>query len=174
MIKSKYFLCLADAALIHWIMRSIEACRPLLKLHQSGQWQGIEPSLKTIENDIKGHHFFILFENELPLGGVAILNNEPAYNHLLEGSWLNDAPYCVLHRFFIDPQFHGRKLSKVFLTLIENYVWQLGVNNIRLDTHERNLPMRGLMKSLDYQEVGRVILPHAGERLVYHKVRKKI
>ena len=173
MVKSKYFLHLADATFTPWIMRTIEACRPILKLHQSGQWQGREPSLKTIENDIKNHHFLILFEDEQPLGGVAILNNEPAYNSLLEGQWLNEAPYRVLHRFFIDPQFHGRKLSKIFLTFIEEYVWQQGVDNIRLDTHERNLPMRGLMQTMHYQEVGRVILPHAGERLVYHKVRKK-
>jgi GNAT superfamily N-acetyltransferase len=171
MLKSKYSIRLGTTQDTPWIMEAIELCRPILAAHQSGQWQGTEPSQKTIENDILHRQFYLLTFNDRLIGGAALLPRDNAYDHLLSGAWLNQDPYIVIHRFFIHPTFHGQKLSKVFLTLIEEWVWRKGINNIRLDTHERNIPMKGLLRSMSYLQVGRVNLPQAGERMVYHKER---
>ncbi len=171
MTLSKYKLNIATQKEIAWIMQAIDLCRPILAAQQSDQWQGKEPSFKTIENDIKNKHFYLLSDKHNLIGGAALLSKDDAYDHLLSGSWLNQDPYQVIHRFFIHPQFHGKKLGKILLTGIEDIVWQKGITNIRVDTHEKNSPMRGLLKSIGYLEVGRVNLPLAGERLVYHKVR---
>ena len=171
MLKSKLTLEIATIENLNWIMQAIDLCRPVLAMHQSGQWQGKEPSKETIEIDIKNKQFYLLFEDHQCLGGAALLNKDNAYDHLLSGSWLNQEPYVVVHRFFIHPTFHGNHLGRELLKSIELHVWHQGVRNIRLDTHERNIPMRKLLTSQSYQEVGRVNLPQAGERLVYHKVR---
>ena len=173
MTMSKYKLKVATSHDIDWIIQAIDLCRPILARHQSGQWQGKEPSKHTIENDIKNKQFYLLIGDRECLGGTALLHKDEAYDYLLSGSWLNQEPYIVMHRFFIHPLYQGKKLGKVLLRLIEEHVWNQGILNIRLDTHERNLPMRALLKSMSYQQVGRVNLPQAGERLVYHKVRGK-
>ncbi len=173
MLMSKYKLTIATLKDIPWIMQAIELCRPILAAQQSDQWQGKEPSLKTIQTDIQHQQFYLLSDDRQWIGGAALLSKDDAYNHLLSGTWLNQDPYIVIHRFFVHPKFHGQKLGKVLLTHIEDLVWNQGIVNIRLDTHEKNAPMRGLLKSMSYLEVGRVNLPQAGERLVYHKVRGK-
>ena len=153
-----------------WIMESIDACRPIMATFDSDQWQGQEPSMKTIQKDIQQKQSYLLIDQNVRIGGVAILNHDDAYQSLRKGQWLNDEPYMVLHRFFIAPAFQGKKLSISFLNTIEAWVVQHGYHNIRVDTHEGNLPMRGLLKKLKYQEVGQAWLPQAGMRLVYHKV----
>jgi GNAT superfamily N-acetyltransferase len=170
MAKSKYLLTVATPTYRDWILHQIDGCRKQMAAHGSGQWQGKEPSFATIEEDILHQRYFLLFENHQPCGGAALMKHEPGYDHLLEGRWLNQDPYMVIHRFFIAPSYQGRHLSKILLDELELQVQQHHVNNLRLDTHALNQPMRGLLKRQHYHEVGKAWLPQAGERLVYHKV----
>jgi GNAT superfamily N-acetyltransferase len=167
---SKYLLTLATPIYSDWIIRQIDGCRKQMATHGSGQWQGKEPSLETIEDDILHQRYYLLFVNNQPCGGASLMSHEPAYDHLQEGQWLNQDPYIVIHRFFIAPSFQGQQLSKILLNQIEQQVKKQLIHNIRLDTHAFNLPMRGLLSRQQYLEVGRAWLPQAGERLVYHKV----
>jgi GNAT superfamily N-acetyltransferase len=153
-----------------WVVESIDACRPIMAAYDSDQWQGKEPSMKTIQKDIESKQSYLLMDEKVRLGGVTIMDHDDAYDRLIKGQWLNDESYLVLHRFFIHPDFQGKKFGKSFLMAIEALVRQQGYQNIRLDTHERNVPMRGLLSSMAYQEVGQAWLPHVGMRLVYHKV----
>ena len=170
MAMSKYLLSIATSSSCHWILRQIDDCRLQMARHGSGQWQGREPSLATIEEDIIYHRYYLLLIDDQPCGGAALMNHEPGYDQLLEGQWLNQDSYMVIHRFFIAPAFQGRHLSKILLTKLEELVYQHRVNNIRVDTHALNQPMRGLLMRQHYHEVGKAWLPQAGERLVYHKV----
>jgi GNAT superfamily N-acetyltransferase len=170
MIKSKYLLTLATHSHRDWIVRQIEGCRLQMARHGSGQWQGKEPSIATIEEDIRYQRYYVLFEDQQPCGGAALMKHEPGYDHLLEGQWLNQDTYRVIHRFFIAPSYQGRQLSKMLLTQLEQQVQEQHVDNIRLDTHALNQPMRGLLARQHYLHVGKAWLPQAGERLVYHKV----
>jgi GNAT superfamily N-acetyltransferase len=167
---SKYLLTLATPAHCDWIVHQIDGCRKQMATHGSGQWQGKEPSRETIENDILHQRFFLLFADHQPCGGAALMNHEPAYDHLLEGRWLNQDSYMVVHRLFIAPAYQGRHLSKMLLDQLEQQAQQKLFNNLRLDTHALNQPMRGLLTRQHYHQVGKAWLPHAGERLVYHKV----
>jgi RimJ/RimL family protein N-acetyltransferase len=170
MVKSKYLLTLATRADCDWIIQQINGCRQLMANHGSGQWQGKEPSVATINEDILQQRYFLLLENHQPCGGAALMRHEPAYDSLLEGQWLNQEPYMVIHRFFIAPSFQGRHLSKVLLARLEHHIEDNQVRNVRLDTHALNQPMRGLLARLQYRQVGKAWLANAGERLVYHKV----
>ena len=170
MVKSKYSLTLATPSHRDWILRQIDGCRQQMATHGSGQWQGKEPSIATIEEDIFHQRYYVFFEDNQPCGGAALMTHEPGYEHLLEGQWLNQDLYRVIHRLFIAPSFQGRHLSKILLDHLEQQVKQHQVSNIRIDTHALNQPMRGLLNRQHYQEVGKAWLPQAGERLVYHKV----
>jgi GNAT superfamily N-acetyltransferase len=170
MAKSKYILTLATLPHRDWILHQIDGCRQQMAAHGSGQWQGKEPSLATIEEDIFNHRYYVLFEDHQPCGGAALMNHEPGYDQLLEGKWLNQDPYMVIHRFFIAPSFQGRHLSKILLNHLEQQVQRHHIRNVRIDTHALNQPMCGLLNRQQYIAVGKAWLPQAGERLVYHKV----
>jgi RimJ/RimL family protein N-acetyltransferase len=169
---SKYLLTHAKTEHLPWIMASIDACRLQLATHESGQWQGSEPSLKTITEDIDKNRYYLLHVNGQPVGGTAILTDEPAYNTLLSGAWLNQEAYLVLHRFFISPLFQRQHYGQYLLMSVETLMRKppFKVHNIRIDTHALNLPMRRLLKRMAYNLCGEVELPNAGQRLVYHKV----
>lgn len=170
MTKSKLTLRLAHINELAWIMQEINACRPLMKQMGSDQWQGNEPSYETLSHDVLSSQFYLLMDEGQPVGGTAVLSHESAYDHLLSGAWINQDPYAVLHRFFIAPKVQRQGLGQAFLKEIEAMMPGLGVRNIRLDTHMKNLPMRRLLARMEYVEVGVVDLPKAGHRLVYHKV----
>lgn len=63
-----------------------------------GQWVNGYPSRELIEGDLKKERLFVL-ENEGQVEAVFVyfIGDEPNY-HKIEGAWLNDAPYGVVHR----------------------------------------------------------------------------
>ena len=67
MTMSKYKLNIATVKNITWIMQAIDLCRPILAGQQSDQWQGKEPSLKTIQNDVKHKQFYLLEDAAPPM-----------------------------------------------------------------------------------------------------------
>jgi RimJ/RimL family protein N-acetyltransferase len=153
-----------------FVMVGIEEAKKQLASHQSGQWQNGEPSELTIQNDIElGQYWILILDNHI-LGGCALVSYEPAYAHLISGQWLNDDPYRVIHRFYIHPSWQQKGYAKQLLRLLEAMVLHDGVHNIRVDTHERNMPMRTTLESAHYKCVGETFLPQAGMRFVYHKV----
>jgi len=145
----------------------------LLSFHQSGQWQHHEPSLQTIEEDIRLGQFFGLFQKDQLVGTCSLLRNEPSYEILTHGAWLNEEPYIVIHRFVIDSSLHRLGLGSQFLRAIEALALQEGVYNIRLDTHRLNIPMTKLLEKNHYLECGEAFIKGAGSRVVYHKVVRK-
>ena len=155
---------------IMFIMAGIQRAKQQLALHQSGQWQFGEPSEFTIHNDIAIGQYWVLAIDHHILGGCAVLSYEPAYDHLITGQWLNQDPYRVIHRFYIHPSYQKMGYSKQLLGFVESNALSDGIHNIRLDTHERNTPMRKTLEKSHYTHVGEAYLPQAGTRFVYHKV----
>jgi RimJ/RimL family protein N-acetyltransferase len=167
---SKYSLSKATLHDLPWIMDQIGACRVILSFHQSGQWQGSEPSLLTLQSDIQVGQYYVFKVANQFVGGTSIMHQEPAYEKLIRGAWLNQHPYLVLHRFFVAPVFHGKGYGLLLLNAVEALGKKSGIFNFRLDTHEYNIPMKKLLLKAGYTMCGEVDLPQAGRRIVYHKV----
>ena len=152
-----------------FIIQMYEKARTLLSFHQSGQWQKQEPSRRTIEQDIdKGQLYGLYKENQL-IGTCALLHEDPSYKVLLQGKWLNDDPYIVIHRFVIDQSHHRLGYGSKFISLIETIAYEQRIFNIRVDTHALNQPMTHLLLKHRYIECGKAYIEGAGERIVYHK-----
>jgi GNAT superfamily N-acetyltransferase len=140
------------------IMKMIEQARLLLALHHSGQWQGKEPSMETILNDIKLQQYWVLEENLSICAGAALLPWDEDYQVLHEGQWLNEEPYRVLHRFVVASTKLRQGLGKQLIQQLEQVTMSQGVYNIKVDTHVRNVPMVRLLNQLGYIRCGVVIL----------------
>jgi len=167
---SKEIIRLATLQDIPPLMEGINFAKKQLFYHQSGQWQNGEPSENTITMDIQiGQYFVVEFHQQI-VGGMALLFYEPAYDQLLEGAWLNAFPYGVIHRFFIHPSFQRKGLANLLLNHAQRICFERGIFNLRVDTHQKNMPMRALLEKCGFMNVGKAFLPGAGERVVYHKV----
>lgn len=156
------------------IQQMYEKAKILLRFHQSGQWQNHEPSLNTIQKDIDQGQFYGLYQDDQLVGTCALLHEDSSYKTLLKGSWLNDDPYIVIHRFVIDESYHRLGYGLRFLSLIEKISLEKGIFNIRVDTHVRNKPMTNLLLKCRYIKCGEAYIEGAGARIVYHKDMRNI
>ncbi|MBO7174191.1 MAG: N-acetyltransferase [Spirochaetaceae bacterium] len=86
---------------------------------------------------------------------------DPTYAEIYEGSWLEEnRPYGVVHRIASLGQGAGGFCLE----------WALAeCGNIRIDTHEANLPMRSLLKKLGYTYCGMIYTHDGTSRLAYQK-----
>jgi GNAT superfamily N-acetyltransferase len=102
-------------------------------------------------------------------GGFALMSIDPDYPGIFDGRWLNERPYVVIHRFVVSPKVHRQGIGQKMLAWIEDYARKINIRDIRLDTHEKNVPMIGLLQKLGYRRCGKVLLQRTLLREAYHK-----
>ncbi|MCF6140952.1 GNAT family N-acetyltransferase [Flavobacterium sp. K77] len=141
------------------------------KTDGSTQWQDGYPNPTVVENDIRQGNGFVLLENHTIVGYCAlIINYEPAYE-AIEGKWLSDQDFVVIHRVAIAQEQLGKGLAKKIMTEIENYAMQHHIFSIKADTNFDNLPMLHLFEKLGYSYCGEVYF-RGSARKAFEKVLK--
>lgn len=90
---------------------------------------------------------------------------DPAYS-IIEGAWLNEQPYGVIHRLASS----GRE--KGIARFVFDWCSQRS-RNLRVDTHAQNLVMQHLFLSLDFVPCGTIFLPDGSPRFAYQRVIPK-
>lgn len=79
-----------------------------------------------------------------------------------EGEWLSDAPYSVIHRIAV--KHHGRGIIDFcFAECFKRFP------NIRIDTHEDNIPMQKCLSRCGFKYCGIIYLADGAKRLSYQK-----
>ncbi len=152
-----------------WLI--IQAAIERRKKDGSTQWQDGYPNENTIKQDIALNHGMVLTDNDLILSYAAvILDNDPDYNYI-EGNWLNDEKYTVIHRVATSDNMIGRGLATNLFILIEDYCIQQNIFNIRVDTNFDNYSMLHILNKLNYTYCGQVYLRGAARR-AYQKILK--
>ena len=102
------------------------------------------------------------------------LTPDPDYA-AIDGAWLTDgAPYATIHRTAVKDAYRGRGLAMEMMQLCEDLALGRGFGSVRIDTHEDNKAMQGLLRKRGYTLCGTVYLHHGPERslkrLAYEKV----
>ena len=86
---------------------------------------------------------------------------EPTYD-VIDGAWLTDEPYGVIHRMASYPEVHG-----IFSTII-NYAASRFAH-LRIDTHRDNRIMQHLIEKHGFTYCGIIWLDDGSERLAYER-----
>ena len=135
----------------------------------STQWQNGYPNLGTVESDIaKGFGYVLTVDGEIAVYAALILNDEPAYS-TIEGAWLSDGEFVVVHRVAVDGKFAGQGMVKKLFDHIEDFTKSHGIQSIKVDTNYDNMAMLKILESKGYSYCGEVLL--AGEmRKAYEKI----
>ena len=147
------------------IQQSIERRR----IDGSAQWQNGYPNEQTVESDISKNFGFVLTVNdEIAVYVALIFNDEPAYSSI-EGAWLTNGEFVVIHRVAVSEKFAGQGLAKKLFDLIEDYVKSQNVHSIKVDTNYDNAAMLKILENKGYTYCGEVFLA-GGVRKAFEKI----
>lgn len=135
----------------------------------STQWQNGYPNMGTVESDIaKGFGYVMTVDGEIGVYAALILNDEPAYS-TIEGAWLSDGEFVVVHRVAVDGKFAGQGMVKKLFDHIEDFTKSHEIQSIKVDTNYDNIAMLKILESKGYSYCGEVVLAD-GLRKAYEKI----
>ena len=126
------------------------------------QWSGGYPSEDIVRNDIKqGVCYVAIDENCNDIIGVMSFIPGPDVTYsVIDGSWLNENPYYVIHRIAVAKPGNG--VARFFL----DWVFKL-CRTIRIDTHRDNVIMHHLLKGYGFTPCGVIYLANGEPRDAY-------
>lgn len=139
------------------------------RLDGSQQWQNGYPNPETIKNDIKNSYGYVLvLDGEIAVYGALIFNHEPAYDNI-DGKWLTNGEFLVVHRIAVDEAFYGKGLVKTYFVQLEEFAKENNVFSVKVDTNFDNGAMLHILDKIGYTFCGEVFLMGA-PRKAFEKV----
>ncbi|MBA3683106.1 MAG: GNAT family N-acetyltransferase [Bacteroidetes bacterium] len=139
----------------------------------SKQWQDGYPNEEIIKSDIKKGFAYILTGNDEIIGYAAVIfNDEPAYN-AIEGSWLSNEEFIVIHRIAISDKQTGKGLAKLIMSFTEDIALKNNIFSVKVDTNFDNIAMLKTFERSGYTYCGEVML-WDGLRKAYEKKLFKV
>ena len=143
------------------------------RLDGSQQWQDGYPNEATLRADIAGGNGYVVTDGEEILVYAAILFEvEPAYE-AIEGKWLSEGDYAVVHRLAASPLAKGKGVATAFFGMLETLCRERGVFSVKVDTNFDNGPMLHIFEKLGYTYCGEVYLRGAA-RKAYENLLAKV
>lgn len=109
---------------INKIMIIIKQAQEYLKQEGIDQWQNNYPNPEIIKNDIENKIGYVLVYNENIIGSVAVsFDGEKTYDYI-EGNWLSNNDYAVVHRIAISSEYKGQGFASIMLKTSKVCVWK--------------------------------------------------
>lgn len=134
----------------------------------SQQWQDGYPNEDVIRTDIAKGIGYVLTDDDTIAGYAAILfNDEPAYEHL-NGAWLTNGGFAVVHRVAISNDYLGKGLAQKIFLFTEDLAIDNNIFSIKVDTNFDNIPMLKILEKLGYTYCGEVTF-RGGIRKAFEK-----
>jgi GNAT superfamily N-acetyltransferase len=138
----------------------------------SQQWQNGYPNEQTIHDDISNGYAYVLIDNDAIIAYAAIVfDAEPAYNNI-EGKWLTNGDYAVIHRVATSNTVKGKGIATRLFKMIEDLCVEQEVYSIKVDTNFDNVPMLKILDRLAYTYCGE-IFSYGAPRKAFEKVLPK-
>lgn len=133
------------------------------------QWKDHYPSLEIVKKDIYNGCSYVM-EDPVSRGQVPdivavfafLFGDDPTYQRIEHGSWLNNEPYGTIHRIASSGRRKG--VLRCCLSFCE-----AKAANIRIDTHDCNHIMQHLLESSGYQKCGQIYVADGSPRIAYQK-----
>lgn len=113
-----------------------------------GQWL-TQPNERTLARDMEKDASYVITENGSVVGTFYLSGEEEPTYRVIEGEWIGNGPYYVIHRIAGDGIRHG-----ILRTVVE-YALDF-TSDIRIDTHELNISMQSALRGLGFTRCGTV------------------
>ena len=127
------------------------------------QWGDEWPPDEMVREDIEQQTSYVI-EDETGVHGVfaLVLGDDPTYDLIEDGAWLNDEPYATIHRIASDGAIRGVfEAAFGFSRNIEP--------NLRIDTHADNLTMQHVIEKTGFVHCGTIYHTDGTPRIAYQQ-----
>ena len=127
------------------------------------QWNGAYPDPETLRTDIEKQRLYV-YKKDGHIHGVfmLLLEEEPTYAYIEDGSWREERPYGTIHRLAGDGEVRG--LFAKCVAFCESKMKYL-----RADTHFDNHTMQHLLEKNGFERRGIIYLKNGDPRIAYQK-----
>lgn len=151
----------ADRAHIDEIMSLYKDAKIFMDNHgNKDQWPVGYPSKEMITKDID-KMYLCMYENQIAAVFYYAIEEDQDYKEI-EGQWLNDAPYGVVHRVV------SAHIVKGACKFILNWAYSQ-IPNLKMDTGIKNIPMQNLLESCGFKLCGKIVNTQGITCLAYQK-----
>ena len=105
--------------------------------------------------------YLCMYENQIAAVFYYAIEEDQDYKEI-EGHWLNDAPYGVVHRVV------SAHIVKGACKFILNWAYSQ-IPNLKMDTGIKNIPMQNLLESCGFKQCGKIVNTQGITCLAYQK-----
>ena len=127
------------------------------------QWRDSYPPERLIIDDIKNRNSYVIEQNGEICGVFFFrIGEDPTYRRI-DGQWLCDAPYGVIHRIAGNGRMKG-----VFPQCVAFCAEKIA--NLRVDTHHDNKLMQHQIEKCGFTRCGIIYLEDGSPRIAYQRV----
>lgn len=138
------------------------------------QWDHNYPLPLHIHNDIANETAYVLKDASGETGcfGAVVFGIEPAYE-TIEGEWLSEKDYVVVHRLAVSQKTQGQGVASSFLQQVEILAIEKGIESFRIDTNFDNFAMMAVLDKLGFTYCGEIVYDNEKRRRAYEKLLKR-
>ncbi len=149
----------------------------ILKKHRVDQWQGEYPNADAARADMeRGEGYVMTYGGRTAAYFCLSPRPEPTYAGLTDGKWSREGDYCVIHRSAVGSEFRGTGMADRMFAAAEELTRAMGVEDLRVDTHRHNEPMKALLRRRGFKYRGNILVHieegHDPRRQAFEKVLK--
>lgn len=130
------------------------------------QWKKQHPKKELLYGDIQNQTGYVIVDEQQEIVGVFafIIGEDPTYQIIEGGCWLNNQPYGTIHRIA-----SSGKVKNIFEIALA--YCQKQIDNIRIDTHPDNQIMQHKIGKNGFQYCGVIYVEDGSKRWAYQKTR---
>lgn len=127
------------------------------------QWGRTYPTASLVRSDVEEGSSYVCIHNGQIAGTFYFKTGEdPSYQEIFDGSWLNDRPYGVIHRIT------SAAGTKGVASFIFQWCFQQ-CGNLKIDTHDDNLPMQNALQKNGFTHCGTIYLEDGSKRIAFQR-----
>lgn len=139
-----------------------------LKQQGIDQWQHHYPNATSLSEDMAKLGSYVYLENNHVVATMACLfEDDPYYTVIDHGAWDVDAPYGVVHRICVHPDFAHRGYATQCILYAQHLCRERNANGCRIDTHPDNIIMQNMLHKLGFTYRGHVYVANNALRLAF-------
>lgn len=127
------------------------------------QWVNGYPSNELLIDDIQEGSSYICLDGAEIVGVFTFtIGEDPTYQEIYHGKWINDTLYGVVHRL------GALRSQKGVGAFCLEWCFQQ-IPNIKVDTHEDNVPMQKMLVKNGYRKCGTIYVNDGTPRVAFQK-----
>ncbi len=150
------------------VTKIYDGARQIMKESGIPQWQEGVPGRESFISDVSVGAAYVIEDSGKVIATVQIIEREPYYDRIENGAWTEENA-LVAHRVAVSNDCRKHGVGSMLIIEAEKIAKERGKKALRLDTHEKNFRMRGMLEKNGFKAVGTVFMPDGSPRIAYEK-----